>query len=457
MSVASLVLVMVLGQSSPTSVDPTELVDRLGAPRYAERQAATEALERLGRHALPALRAARGERDPEVRSRVAALVTRIEGALLTQPSTVQLNFDDAPLHQVLKSFSDQSGIRLTLQPENGPQFRARKVTLHESEPLPFWKALDRLCDAARLQYNSIPHGVSGGRDPSFLLFDGQNRPSAPTFDTGPFRVSVIGLHYQRDITFQPPLAGRPALPAAPGQAKGQEAAANPGGFTTQKIEQCYAQLQVVGEPRLTLAMSGALKITEAIDDKGQSLLPPIANNGVINRSAGYFGFANSFIQGQALLARPTVPGTTIRVLRGVIPVSVSTRKPSPLNVPLRDSKGKTFQNDDASVVIHDVRLLPNTRQTSIDVTIRQLGDAAPVPANEVMYNRPDTHQQQVEVVDAQGRVVPWYPSMIDGESGRMTITLTSPEQVANATELRYYSLSRAATDVKFEFNDLPLP
>lgn len=457
MSVASLVLLVVLGQRPAASVDPSDLVARLGAPRYAERQAATEALERLGRQALPALRTARGERDPEVRSRVAALLTRIEGALLTQPSTVQLDVQDAPLHEVLKSFSDQSGIKLLLQDENGPQYRARRVTIHESEPLPFWKALDRLCDAARLRYNNIPNGVPGGREPTFLLFDGQNRPSAPTFDTGPFRVSVLGLHYQRDISFQPPMFTRPGVPVAPGRARGAEPASNPGGFTTQMNEQCYAQLQVVGEPRLTLAMSGALRITEAIDDKGQSLLPPDANNRTVQRSAGYFGFANSFIQGQALLVRPTAPGATIRVLRGVIPVSVSTRKPSPLTVPLRDGKGKTFQNDDASVVIHDVRPLPNTRQTSIDVTIRPVGDASPVPANEVMYNRPDTHQQQVEVVDAQGRVVPWYPSMIDGESGRMTITLTAPEQVATAVELRYYSLSRAVTDVKFEFNDLPLP
>lgn len=452
MSVASLVLLMVLGQSPTSSVEPSDLVARLGASRYAERQAATEALERLGRQALPALRSARGERDPEVRSRVAALLTRIEGALLTQPSTVQLEFNDAPLHEVLKSFSDQSGIKLMLQNENSEPLRTRRVTIHESEPLPFWKALDRLCDAARLQYNNIPNGVPGGREPTFLLFDGQNRPSAPTFDTGPFRVSVLGLHYQRDISFQHRIVTRQRVPAGRGVA---EPASTPGGFTTQTNEQCYAQLQVVGEPRLTLAMSGALKITEAIDDKGQSLLPPDSNNRTVQRSAGYFGFANSFIQGQALLARPIAPGSTIRVLRGVIPVSVSTRKPSPLSVPLRESKGKTLQNDDASVVIHDVRQLPNTRQTSIDVTIRPLKDASPVPANEVMYNRPDTHQQQVEVVDSQGRVVPWYPSMIDGESGRMTITLTSPEQVA--TELRYYSLARATTDVKFEFNDLPLP
>jgi hypothetical protein len=453
MWVASLALWVVLGQSPGASPDPSELVASLGAPRYAERQAATKALEKLGRQALPALRAARGERDPEVRSRVAALLTRIEGALLTQPSTVRLDFQDAPLHQVLKSFSDQSGIKLVLQNENGLQFRGRKVTVHESEPLPFWKALDHLCDAARLQYNNIPNGVSGGKDPTFLLFDGPNRQAAPTFDTGPFRVSVIGLHYQRDISFQPPMIPR----AAPGVARRPEALIEPGGFTANKNEQCYAQIQVIGEPRLTLAMSGALKLTEASDDKGQSLLPANANSGVVQRSAGYFGFANSFVQGQALLARPAVPGSTIRVLRGVVPVTVCTRKPSPLSVPLRDSKGKTFQNDDASVVIHDVRLLPNTRQTCIDVTIRPLAETSAVPATDAMYNRPDTHQQQVEVVDAQGRVVPWYPSMIDGESGRMTITLTTPANVATATELRYFSLSRAATEVKFEFNDLPLP
>jgi hypothetical protein len=38
----------------------------------------------------------------------------------------------------------------------------------------------------------------------------------------------------------------------------------------------------------------------------------------------------------------------------------------------------------------------------------------------------------------------------------MTLTLTPPAQ-AGPAELRYYGLARAATEIRFEFNDVPMP
>src|SRR2546430_1533947 len=87
---AHLAAIVLLGQvpSPPTSAAPTAMVARLGSGRFAERQAAATAIERLGARALPALRSARDVKDPEVRTRAAALIAKIEGALLTQPSLV---------------------------------------------------------------------------------------------------------------------------------------------------------------------------------------------------------------------------------------------------------------------------------------------------------------------------------------------------------------------------------
>src|SRR6516165_9398580 len=74
----NLALIVLLGQA-PTTPDPSELVARLGSPRYVEREEAAGALERLGRLAIPALRAAREARDAEIRTRAAALFNKIEG------------------------------------------------------------------------------------------------------------------------------------------------------------------------------------------------------------------------------------------------------------------------------------------------------------------------------------------------------------------------------------------
>src|SRR4051794_36713915 len=103
---ANLALIVVLGQVP--AADPVALVANLGSPRYAEREAATAALERMGRTALGPLRAARDSRDPEIRTRAAALVNTIEGTLLTQPTLVSLDFVDQPLPEVVKALGDQA-------------------------------------------------------------------------------------------------------------------------------------------------------------------------------------------------------------------------------------------------------------------------------------------------------------------------------------------------------------
>jgi hypothetical protein len=66
------------------------------------------------------------------------------------------------------------------------------------------------------------------------------------------------------------------------------------------------------------------------------------------------------------------------------------------------------------------------------------------------------HQQQIEVVDSQGRVIPWYHSSFDAEGARMTLTLTPHDQAAPA-ELHYFGLARASTEVSFEFSNIPMP
>jgi hypothetical protein len=77
---------------------------------------------------------------------------------------------------------------------------------------------------------------------------------------------------------------------------------------------------------------------------------------------------------------------------------------------------------------------------------------------DFMMQRPE-FQQQIEIADAQGRVLPWYQTSFDAEASRMTLTLTpqNPDQHGAPAEIRFYGLARAATELSFEFNDLPMP
>jgi len=97
------------------------LIDALRSDKYAEREAATKALDALGAPALDALRkAARGD-DPETRRRAAALVRlierRAEVAEALEPRRVRLRYDNTPLADALDDFGKKTGVGLKLQPD----------------------------------------------------------------------------------------------------------------------------------------------------------------------------------------------------------------------------------------------------------------------------------------------------------------------------------------------------
>jgi len=311
-----------------------------------------------------------------------------------------------------------------------------------------------------LQYNFSMHGMPNAREPVFPLFFGAGRPAGPMSDNGPFRVNLVGLHYQRHVQFFPP--GQP-LPTTriglpPNPLPNPTDARRPGYHVNEEF---YAQIQLAAEPRLSVSQNGALKLVEAVDDRGQSLLIEANGKSTIQRHSAYFGLtAGPTLHLQAPLRRPEQPGQEIKRLRGLVPVVVATRKGDPLVIPLSGSGGKSFHNDEATLEVQEVRVNPNTNQTSIQLLVRtnrNSGEEADLLAAmpTVMVRRNETQQQQIEVRDGQGKPIPWYLSN-DAEGARMTLTLTPHDQGAPA-EIRYYSMVRAVTDVSFEFTDVPLP
>ena len=177
MPIAALLLLVGLGQlpQAAGNPDPGGLVAQLGAPRFADRQSAAAALERLGSRALPSLRLARESRDMEIKTRAASLLLKIETALLTQPTPIQLDFDGTTLAELAQSLSRQTGFKIALYPQNLPRWRNQRVTLRHSEPLTFWKAVDELCDTASLQYNPNMQPFAGQQDQGFALTEGVAR------------------------------------------------------------------------------------------------------------------------------------------------------------------------------------------------------------------------------------------------------------------------------------------
>jgi hypothetical protein len=456
MVAASLVLVIgFLGQSA-AAADAVALVEQLGARRYADREAAAKTLEHLGRAAIPALQAARDARDMEIRTRASALLHRIEGSLLTQPSMIALDFRDVSLEEVVRTLSERSGMKISLFPQNLPRWRTDRLSLQDSEPLPFWKAIDQVCAAAGLHSDLELRGGSSRSEPTLTLIDRSARPVYPVFDHGPFRIYLIGLDYQRHVGF----AVMPALPRPGGRPAPVRdlVIPQPRAVTTF---QCSLQLQVVAEPRLGLRQAGALQIQEARDDRGVSLVPENQEVPIMGTSAGYLAATcSSVLHLRAPLNRPEAPGKKIEILRGTIPLRITSRQPDPLVIPLASAVGKSFEKGDLHLAIHEVRSDANHRQRQIELSIHEdRSDGLPGTDDtmpQAFAQRLDPHQQNIEIVDAKGQPLPWIQTSVDMQAARITLTLAGLAG-AEPKELRYYRLTETNIDLPFKFADVLMP
>jgi len=464
----TLVLLAVLGQvhAGEPSQDLGALVAQLGAARYADREAAAQALERIGRPALAALRSARDARDLEVKTRAASLAQKIESLLLTQATRVQLDFDKTPLPEVATSLSRQAGFKIALYPTNLPRWRQQRVNWRSSGPMDFWKAVDQLCDLAGLQYNPSMQGYVGQSEPSFSLTEGTTRVLTPVSDHGPFRVSLLSVDYQRHVGYAPsgPAANVPppprpvVLPPERRDQPAQQQRLNP--VTTVQFS---AQLLVAAEPRLALSNVRQPQLVEAVDDLGNSLVPVAAADPFVSRHSGYFGMTTGpVVQLQAPLQRPETAGERIRKLRGLIALNVSSRRPDPLVVTLANATGKTFENQDYRLTVHDMHPSPTSHHMLVELSIKavdsdQSSDHSEIDALSDGLQRADPQHLQIEVIDARGQLITWFQSGADAETGRFTLTLTNLPRSSEPKELRYYTLTRAAVTVPFEFADIPMP
>jgi hypothetical protein len=359
--------------------------------------------------------------------------------------------------------------------KNNTMWQERRITLEATDPVPFWTALDRLCRDAKLQHNIPFQGTASGmRGTIVQLSAGLGFGAAFVFDSGPFRVSLQGIHHHRDLTLNQPLGmtaffpgGLPPQPVPNPVA--QPPAARPAGAVTPPVhDQFFLDLQVMAEPRMVLSVNGNPKITEAVDEKGQSLLIPAAG-GPAQRNAGFFGYngGNLMTQLRVDLKYPEQPGKVIKRMRGSIPVTVSARKDDPLLIPLAESKGRTFRNSDVSVQVQDIRPEPNLHGTAIDISIRPNAPAQDPSAvagqfgPEMFAFRTQTMPQaQIEIFDAQGRAYQqWFPSPApsENEEVRMTLKMLPNDNVGPPAQIRFYDLVRAVSEATFEFTDIPMP
>jgi hypothetical protein len=178
------------------ALEVRRLVRQLSSPQLAQREAAEEALLKLGPGVLELLPASQ---DPEVKVRLERVRQRLLKAVaesVLQPSRVSISGESVPLGKVLEAIRQQTGNKLVDWRERFGQQVTDPALKLRLEDAPFWQALDEVLDQATLAV--YPFGTS---DAIHLVARGQRQlPRRGRADyCGPFRIEAVAVTAQRDL------------------------------------------------------------------------------------------------------------------------------------------------------------------------------------------------------------------------------------------------------------------
>ncbi len=454
--------------------DPSQLVEQLGSPRFNEREAATEALKRMGAQALTALREATRNEDIERRTRATNLLSEIEARIMVEPTLVKLGYRNRSILEVVSDLGEQASVNIALFPENAQVWNEKRITLETAEPVPFWEAIDRLCRESGLMVSNAnqmmqvagnaPQARKRGASLQLLMNNGLPGPSSVA---GPVRSIATNVLHHRDRVFNQ--NGAPGVVVQPGagnlKVDGEQAKVAQAGVMTETFG---VGIQIIPEPRLTMVQNGNMKIVEAMDDTGRSLAPP-SDPSAVNRFQGFNGMAGgSMLQLQVMLSPPSPTAKTIKQLKLVVPVVLMSRRNEPFVIQLANAKGKTFESSEMTLQVHDIKDEPNQQFTTIELTVKMKKPEPSGNPNQGPFGQeftafrftPGQSQSQVEIVDAQGRLfTQWFPfNPQPGNDGlRMGLRLMPNEGIGPPAEIRLYDLGRAESEAVVELHDVPLP
>jgi serine/threonine protein kinase/WD40 repeat protein len=409
------------------------------------REEAASALAAVGPPVRKALAAAASDPDPAVQPRVKEVLDRITLSEALAPTLVHLKLENALTADAVEALARQTGVRLVYKAQARTKLPAPQAVTLELNGVPFWEALDRLCKAAGLGYQS-PDG-------QFLMLT-EGNPGAPNAIAyaGPLRLQANNWNVSRSVNL-----------------RGDKG----GSFQASSLS--VSSMTDPGASWLTL---GILRVIDAETDDGDSLLmePP---------SSGFFGAPNSPLQptyGALQLKPPPRTGGTLKRIKGIVQLEVIARQHELVTAPELDkAEGKTFAGEDGlRLTVRKVSAGVNqmTVQFTLVTGFDWKNDLGPfglewVDAHGRRFR--DFRYSQFPSVPRAGwnghlawfgampsagvpAGLPWVALAVNGRrqwDGMATFQLTEKADLTGTLILMRYQ--RLRTELPFEFHDLPLP
>ena len=357
------------------------------------------------------------------------------------------------------------------------------MTLEAAEPVPFWDAIDRLCQAGGLQREYPPAGDNffPFKPPFDLtLVPGKARP--PASDTGALRVELLRVRHRRERDYGNTRIRILAFPATDRPRSGTRRPAPP------CVRPIAAELLVSAEPRLRIFGVGELEKAEAVDDRGRSLLRTPTDE---ERAAATDAVADEPAHRPETSPRPALrlglaylDEDVARFGPPVVPVAprpadcTAPRRhppgrrgpaPRPAGRRAEGRAGKEFSAGSTRITVHEIKA-ESGREPTVDFTLEtaHVGDEETIMVCDskgarLAVNRPiDLMELRLEVLDSRGESLFWQFTRAPTQrtQGRMAIVIhdrNSKRERPDDLRLRYWEMIGAATDLPFVFKDVPTP
>ncbi len=291
------------------------------------------------------------------------------------------------------------------------------MTLRQSDPLPFWKAIDQLCDAAQLQYNLSDAYRRRTARADFLLERWLDADDHAELGSRPVSASACsGSDYEAILDFAGvgvgPGLDEPQVGNAPARRPLAGRSSRP---TPVLSDQFTAHLLVAAEPRLSVSQTRRASRARGGGQSGQppdSLCQRRPGLQPLSRLLRHDEWIGHAAPGPAPSARGA-PAKRSRNSAASFPCPSLPGDPDPLVVPLDQATGKRFENPDVELTIHDIRTMPNTRQTLIELSVKpkDRGTIAERIESDPFSDvyRSDMQRLQLEIIDSRGQIVPSSP------------------------------------------------
>jgi hypothetical protein len=234
-------------------------------------------------------------------------------------------------------------------------------------------------------------------------------------------------------------------------------------------------LQVFAEPGLILSGNGPLVLEDARDDQGQDLRSRVSASPSIQ--AHHSGWSRpgllGMIQYQVPLTLPDTPGQRLKRFKGYAPVTVVAQTSAPVVVRLNGTKVVTATDGSVTLTARPIRSEEKGTFIHITITGDPQIDESPLPGQAAMpipsgtsYARlgkflpPFRLEDHLQILDANGMLCRWGgagPIQRTPDGGRFVEIAVYTTRANPPVELRYHGVVGAATEVPFEFQDLPMP